>query len=171
MKENIKIGLLAVIAITLIINTAMDSNNDAPKKALIERAPSNKMVADPNAITIDNITPNLDAQPAKPKTNMTFAETSHSFGKIKQDSENKKIFKFTNTGDKPLVIENAKGSCGCTVPTYPREPIAPGETGDIEVIYKPGKQKGNQQKTVTITANTEPAQTLLYIDAEVQVVE
>ena len=93
---------------------------------------------------------------------------AHDFGKINQDTENKKIFTFTNTGTEPLVISNAVGSCGCTVPSYPKEPIAPGKTGEIEVVYKPGKQKGVQSKTVTITANTEPKTTRLSISADVQ---
>ena len=107
-------------------------------------------------------------KPAGPSTVMSFGETSHDFGSILQDSENTKVFTFTNTGSEPLIIENAKGSCGCTVPKYPKEPIPPGETGEIEVVYKPGKQKNKQTKNVTITANTEPAKTILTITADVQ---
>ncbi|MCB0401790.1 MAG: DUF1573 domain-containing protein [Flavobacteriales bacterium] len=94
---------------------------------------------------------------------------AHDFGTIDQDTKNTKVFKFTNTGKEPLIIEDAKGSCGCTVPTYPKEPIKPGETGEIEVAYSPGKQSGAQTKTVTITANTEPITTTLNISANVQV--
>ena len=103
-----------------------------------------------------------------PATTIAFNDMAHDFGKINQDTENKKIFTFTNTGTEPLVISNAVGSCGCTVPSYPKEPIAPGKTGEIEVVYKPGKQKGVQSKTVTITANTEPKTTRLSISADVQ---
>ena len=78
------------------------------------------------------------------------------------------MFKFTNTGTEPLLITNARGSCGCTVPQYPTEPIAPGATSEIKVVYKPGKQKGNQTKYVTVTANTEPAQSRLQITANVE---
>ena len=81
------------------------------------------------------------------------------------------IFEFTNTGNEPLIIQDAKGSCGCTVPKYPKEPIAPGATGEIEVEYKPGTQKGNQTKAVTLTANTQPEQTVLQITAMVEEVE
>jgi hypothetical protein len=92
----------------------------------------------------------------------------HDFGKIDQQTENEHIFKFTNTGTEPLIISAAKGSCGCTVPQYPKEPIPPGEEGEIKVVYKPGKQKNKQTKRVTVTANTEPEQTVLKITAEVQ---
>ena len=78
---------------------------------------------------------------------------------------------FTNTGTEPLVISNAKGSCGCTVPKWPQEPIAPGETGEISVEYKPAGQSGVQTKFVTITANTTPATTQLTITGDIQAEE
>lgn len=102
-----------------------------------------------------------------PKTTVNFANYEHDFGNIKQDSENKYVFSFTNTGTEPLIIETANGSCGCTVPNYPKAPIAPGATGDIEVVYKPGKQENAQTKTVTVIANTEPKETTLRIKANV----
>jgi hypothetical protein len=95
----------------------------------------------------------------------------HDFGQILQGSENPFVFRFKNTGDVPLIIENATGSCGCTVPFYAKVPILPGEESEIHIVYKPGKQEGNQHKTVTITANTEPVQTLLRVTAEVLVVD
>ena len=101
-------------------------------------------------------------------TSIGFKESSHDFGDVKQDSENIFTFTFTNTGKEPLLIENAKGSCGCTVPEYPKEPIAAGGTGEIKVVYKPGKQKDIQTKSVTVVANTEPTQTVLTIKANVQ---
>ena len=103
-----------------------------------------------------------------PKTVMNFKNMDHDFGTILQDSENKHVFEFTNSGKEPLIIESAKGSCGCTVPNYPKEPIPPGGTGQIEVVYKPGKQENLQNKTVTVVANTEPKQTTLRIKANVQ---
>lgn len=109
-----------------------------------------------------------DPKPAGPPTTVTFAQMEHDFGTIKQNSENKYIFSFVNTGPNPLIIQDAKGSCGCTVPKYPKQPVAPGETGEIEVVYKPGTQKGDQTKTVTLTANTEPNQTVLKITAMVE---
>jgi len=100
---------------------------------------------------------------------MIFAQNSHDFGNIIQNSTtNQHTFTFTNTGTNPLIISNAKGSCGCTVPKWPKEPIPPGGTGTIEVEYNPGSQKGSQKKTVTVTANTEPADTRLSISAVVE---
>ena len=77
------------------------------------------------------------------------------------------IFEFTNTSNNPLTISNAKGSCGCTVPEWPKEPIAPGEVGEIKVKYDSKGKKGKQSKTVTLTANTIPANTLITITSDV----
>ncbi|MFP5471524.1 MAG: DUF1573 domain-containing protein [Bacteroidia bacterium] len=114
-----------------------------------------------------NVPQDVPADPTRPTTSLAFAQELHDFGDIKQETTNKHVFEFTNTGVEPLVIENATGSCGCTVPNYPKEPIMPGQKGVIEVEYKPGQQEGPQQKTVTVTANTEPRQTLLKIKANV----
>ncbi|MCB0431384.1 MAG: DUF1573 domain-containing protein [Flavobacteriales bacterium] len=106
--------------------------------------------------------------PAGPSTTIKFEEDAFDFGNVKQHSTNEHIFKFKNTGSEPLVISNAVGSCGCTVPLFTKDPIAPGATGEIKVEYKPGTQKGNQTKTVTVTANTDPPQTRVNITAFVQ---
>jgi hypothetical protein len=105
------------------------------------------------------------------KTTMTFDKTIHDFGTIKQGDQVECVFKVSNTGNEPLVIENAKGSCGCTVPDYPKEPIAPGQTKDIKVKFNSAGKANNQQKTVTLTANTEPLQSVLTIKAFVNAPE
>ena len=102
---------------------------------------------------------------------MTFESTEVDYGTIIQDSDPFRFFKFTNTGDAPLVINHAKGSCGCTVPQWPREPIAPGQTSEITVEFNSKNKKGKQNKKVTITANTNPAQTFVYIKGEVVAAE
>ncbi len=174
MKEQIKILLLAIIAGTLIVEMVMSPSMDATSEDNSElvSAPAQPVNTDQSL----NNTPNPLVQEAvkieKPKgplTTISFNEDTHDFGNIKQNStDNKHVFKFTNKGSNPLIISNAKGSCGCTVPQFPKEPIAPGETGDIVVVYKPGKQKGNQRKTVTVTANTDPPDTRIAISAIVE---
>lgn len=106
--------------------------------------------------------------PEGPTTTMSFEETEWDFGKITDGDKVQHVFKFTNTGDEPLTISNAKGSCGCTVPKWPKEPIAPGATGEINVEFNSKKKPGMQTKRVTITANTEPPQSYLNIKADVQ---
>ncbi|MBK9287511.1 MAG: DUF1573 domain-containing protein [Flavobacteriales bacterium] len=106
-----------------------------------------------------------------PATELLFEAMEHDFGQVLQGSENPHVFKFRNTGDVPLLISKAVGSCGCTVPFYAKDPILPGEESEIHIVYKPGKQQGQQFKTVTITANTDPIQTVLRISADVLVVD
>ena len=77
-------------------------------------------------------------------------------------------FTFTNTGTNPLLITNAIGSCGCTVPTYPKEPIPPGGKAAIEVQFNSSGKEGLQNKTITVSANTEPATTVLTITSNVK---
>lgn len=177
MSESLKNGLMVFIAALLVVNTVLLVKNGsssytdpAAAKSTFERSPSNAnsmAVTNKQATPADPMSTRSDV-PAGPTTSIKFDESSYDFGKIMQDSENEKVFSFTNTGKEPLIISNAKGSCGCTVPQYPKEPIAPGETGEIKVVYKPGKQKNKQNKTVTITANTKPEKTVLSISADVQ---
>ncbi|MDG2331731.1 MAG: DUF1573 domain-containing protein, partial [Flavobacteriales bacterium] len=90
-------------------------------------------------------------------------------GKIKAQSENKYAFEFVNTGTEPLLIENAKGSCGCTVPNWPKDPIMPGEKGAIDVVFRPKTRdsEGEDKKTVTVFSNTNPKTTVLTVKAMV----
>lgn len=105
--------------------------------------------------------------PAGPATTMAFAEETHEFGTINEGDVVEHTFTFTNTGDTPLIIQDAKASCGCTVPKKPEQPVPPGETGEIQVRFNSQGKPGMQNKTVTVTANTEPATTRLFIKADV----
>ena len=107
------------------------------------------------------------AAPAGPTTSITFAENSWDFGTIDEGDVVTHVFKFTNTGDEPLILDRCKGSCGCTVPQCPKEPIAPGAEGEIEVKFNSKGKKNKQTKTVTINANTMPEQTRITISANV----
>ena len=83
---------------------------------------------------------------------MTLESNTVDYGTIKQHGEPLRKVKFTNTGTEPLVIKNARGSCGCTVPTWPKEPIMPGAEGEIEIRYATNRL-GKINKTVKITTN------------------
>lgn len=99
---------------------------------------------------------------------LTFEKTTHDFGKINEaDGRVTTVFEFTNEGMVPLVLTNVRASCGCTTPKWTREPIEPGQKGNITVTYNPNGRPGRFQKTVTITSNaTEPTQRI-YIKGEV----
>jgi len=99
-------------------------------------------------------------------TTMSFDRMKHDFGKVFEDSENRTTFIVKNTGKKPLVIESVSASCGCTTPTKPEKPIAPGKSDKIEVVFHPKLGQLDQQtKTVTVKANTEPSMSVLTITA------
>ena len=92
---------------------------------------------------------------------LKFEETTVDYGEIEQNADPYRVFKFTNVGTEPVVIKNAKGSCGCTVPDAPKEPILPGEEGEIKVRYDT-KRVGPFTKTVTLTTNeATPTRTLV----------
>lgn len=107
------------------------------------------------------------AVPAGPTTTMEFAETTHDFGTVKEGEIVTHTFKFTNTGNEPLILSDAKGSCGCTVPNWPREAIAPGESGEIVVEFNSKNKQGKRNQKVTVTANTATPQTFIYLTGEV----
>ena len=109
--------------------------------------------------------------PAGPTTSMVFDTYEHDFGTLDEGDAVTHVFSFTNTGSEPLLLEKCKGSCGCTVPQCPKTPIAPGAQGEIEVKFNSKGKKNNQTKTVTINANTDPAQTILKIKAFVNPAE
>jgi len=119
--------------------------------------------ADPNAaVTAEN------QVPTGPTTTMVFEQTDFDFGSVKEGEKVKHTYKFKNTGSEPLIISTAKGSCGCTVPKWPSEPIAPGATGVIDVEFDSKGKPGKQAKRVTVTANTVPAQSFLNITGNVE---
>ena len=100
----------------------------------------------------------IEVQMEGPK--MEFETKEVDYGTIEQNSEPLRVFNFTNTGTEPLVITNAKGSCGCTVPKWPKEPIMPGEESAIEVRYDT-KRVGPFTKRVTLTTNENGENTIV----------
>ncbi|MCF6346916.1 MAG: DUF1573 domain-containing protein [Flavobacteriaceae bacterium] len=89
-----------------------------------------------------------------------------NYGEIARNSDGKRVFKFTNVGKSPLIITNVKGSCGCTVPISPKEPIMPGQSSEIEVKYATNRI-GPFSKTVTITSNAIEANKVITIKGKV----
>ena len=98
---------------------------------------------------------------------MTFEETKYDFGEMIEGDVLETVFKFKNTGKSPLIITNARASCGCTIPDYSREPIAVGEEGVIKVKFNSRGKHGKQNKRVTLTTNTDKGRELLYVLANV----
>ena len=98
---------------------------------------------------------------------MKFEKDTHDFGKIKRGDKVTYDFKFVNTGKSPLIITDAVATCGCTKPEVPKAPIKPGETGNVHVTFDSAGKLGLQDKQITVTANTNPAQTRVHLIGEV----
>ena len=118
----------------------------------------NAQVADTPAGEVKVVNPNAPT--------MTFESEVVDYGTIEQGADGVREFKFTNKGKEPLIISNARGSCGCTVPTWPQEPIKPGESSVIKVKYDT-KRLGAINKSVTITSNANEPTKVVRIKGEI----
>lgn len=96
-----------------------------------------------------------------------FTESKHDFGDIIQGDVVEHHFEFSNTGNIPLVISNIITTCGCTAPTWPKEPIKPGEGGKIKIVFNSTGKIGRQNKVVTILSNSVKQKEQLFIVANI----
>jgi uncharacterized protein DUF1573 len=168
MLKQIKIGFFALLTIGFL--ASCQSDQESSREQAVETATGANALqtsATPGQVAPTAANAGQLAAPVGPVTALKFAETEFNFGKIASGEKVSHEYKFTNTGKEPLVITNAKGSCGCTVPQWPKEPIAPGASSSILVEYDSKGKSGAQTKQVTITANTDPPQTIIYIKGDV----
>jgi hypothetical protein len=198
MSNGVKIGLLAVIAVALgfLAVKAWNGNDETYKSRSATDASTvsadKGSINNPKPNTFYPVTDGKDPlasgtpQPvgeqgkptpqstvgekskALPKTTIKWEQMSHDFGKVKQGDRVEYTFKFTNVGTEPLIVEDCKAGCGCTVPTWPKEPVLPGKSEVIRVSFNSAGKQGPQTKDVTVTANTENIQTKLTIKAQVE---
>ncbi len=173
MKRLFNFLLVAIVVVGMAAcgQTDADSNKDKDGAPATESktAPSTPAKADATN-PASKPAAGADAAAAEddtPKTKIEFSEMTHDFGVIDEGEKVSHVFKFKNSGEEPLIINSAKGSCGCTVPEWPRDPIAPGGEGEIKVEFNSKGKKNKQTKTVTINANTDPNPTRLTIKADV----
>lgn len=160
--RNLFVALVAVISMSMI--ACQGDADDARAKARETLATSSDTAATSNGLQTQVADEQL---PTGPTTSIAFEHTDFDFGVIDDGEKVRHTYKFTNTGNEPLVISSAKGSCGCTVPKWPTDPIAPGGSGQIDVEFDSKGKPGKQTKRVTVTANTVPAQTFLNISGTV----
>ena len=190
MTNKITLGLVGVVLIISVYNSVKSSNikvenvieqpnrsntlntNAVPQQSNIAANPSmenlNTQPLNSNTIAPAQQNPGkIQAASSGPTTSIQFKNEVHDFGNVDVETENSYAFEFTNTGTEPLTITNARGSCGCTVPDWPKQPIKPNETATIDVIFRPSKGQAGvaQEKTVTVEANTEPKNTIVKIKA------
>ena len=96
-----------------------------------------------------------------------FSESKHDFGEVIQGNVVEHYFEFSNVGNLPLVISNIITTCGCTAPTWPKEPIKPGGKGKIKIVFNSSGKIGKQNKIVTIISNTSTQKDRLFIMANI----
>ncbi len=150
--------LFCLSAILAACNQTDEISTEVPTAEEIERldiVTNSSLITNP--ITADEaISPDNAAK-------ISFEEEVFDFGDLIEGDVVEHIFKFKNTGKNPLIINLAQGSCGCTVPEWPREPILPGKGGEIKVKFNSKGKQGEQDKTVTVSANTIPNKTTIRI--------
>lgn len=181
MSNGLKVGMLAVIAVFLGViayklysSDSVSEEISRPMETQTNATAANNQTAT-NAAIGDAASMNqqktqgeeVSSSSSLPASSISFEEYEWDFGTINEGDKVEHIFKFTNTGKEPLILENCKGSCGCTVPQCPKEPIPPGGKGEIKVAFNSQGKTNAQTKKVTVTANTVPTQTVLTIKAQV----
>jgi len=178
MKMSLKYALCLFAMVATLAACKSDGATDAnvaanvANNAVVQAEPSNPDASTSTAQNSDKtISPAEAPVSEEDAAAFSFEESSFDFGTIDEGDKVEHIFKFKNTSDNPLIISNARGSCGCTVPDYPTDPILPGEEGEILVKFDSKGKKGDQKKTVTLIANTLPSETILNISAKVNAAE
>ncbi len=153
-----KISLLAVVGLFFMTT--------ACKKENTETTPTAQPTEN---INVSN-TPAATTVPADGKYPViTFEHDEHDFGTIQQGDKVVYDFEFKNTGEADLLITSARGSCGCTVPEYPKTPIKVGESGNIKVSFDSKGKQGETSKTVTLICNNKEGNKILTIKANIEV--
>ena len=152
MKRLLIISLLAIGACKNADTTKSNDPNKLPTTLVSNPHTANGM---------DNVAAEL-------KPVMSFKDTLHDFGTIHEAEVVEYDFAFTNTGKTPLIITAATGSCGCTVPSYPHDPVAPGASAIMKVTFNSAGKTAQQEKSVAIKANTVKGTEMLFIKADVE---
>ncbi len=145
------------IFLSSIILLACACNNQPSKKVDVDMIENPATASNPNAESTNT-------------TEMTFESLEHNFGDILEGQSVEKTYNFTNTGKNPLLIDRCDVTCGCTVPSYPKTPIAPGEKGSIKVVFNSSGKSGVNNKTVTVFANVKDGNIVLKFTVNVIVV-
>lgn len=167
MKKSIKLGFASLVVflglgLTSCANEQSTQETDTVETVATETAPA------AGVSTASSMATDASAPVDGPSTTITFDTPVYDFGTRKTGEMVEYVYTFTNTGSEPLVISNAKGSCGCTVPEWPKEPIPAGANGEIKVRFDGKGKTGSQSKNVTITANTNPPTTILTIKGNLE---
>lgn len=158
MKQFLLFAVLSMLGLSSCSNESSKNETTLTDSTLL----STDLVNNPR--TANGIAPeDLEAMPT-----MEFSDTVYNFGTIKEGDIVVHEFEFKNNGKNPLIISNAKGTCGCTAPEYSTEPIPGGKTGVMKIQFNSAGKSGFQNKSVSITTNSKRGIHVLYIKGEVK---
>ena len=162
MKRLTSYMIILLAAFALVFSSCKDKNEEKRIAELEARLAELENTGSPaTATTTPTAATPAATKPEGPIPSLDWGETEWDFGTINEGDIVEHVYSFKNTGQAPLIIESAKPSCGCTVPTFTKEPIPVGGTGEIQVKFDSKGKPNIQNKTVTVTANTWPKVTTL----------
>jgi hypothetical protein len=169
MKRNFLKSMFVLVLVASAVIACKDK--DAEKKIAALEARLNelegKKAVNPAAAVTPAAVAAPETKPEGPLPAFEFPTTEHDFGTINEGQVVEYSYSFKNTGAAPLIIQNAQGSCGCTASDWTKEPIPVGGTGFVKAKFDSNGKPNIQNKTVTVTANTWPKQTVLRFKAMV----
>lgn len=166
-----KLIFRVVVILLSVMSFTQCRHKEAPAEVTVEKFNRDSIRAnDPvlkKADSMAHVTAQSEEERLKTVTSIKFDKEVYDFGTCTEGDKVKKTIEFTNTGKLPLLIEQAYGSCGCTVPTYDKEPVQPGQRGKIEVEFNSEHKVGANTKSVMIQANTNPPITTVTFSIKV----
>jgi len=162
MKNVLLFALVALLGLA-----SCKSESDSDIRAQAKESLTNNTVVEPGAQGM-MAAETSESNQVGPTTSIKFETKRYDFGTVTSGDKVKTSFKFTNTGDEPLVISDVKTSCGCTASDYPREPVAPGESAEIEAVFDSSGKSGAKTKNITVMTNTNPSSNVLILEGNVE---
>ena len=166
MNANLKTALLTILALS-VFTIALIELSGVSRTALF-----NKLNLRENSASAATVT--TLPEPAKaivkdrPKTSVRFDKDTIDFGVIKDGDLVEHTYKFRNTGSNPLMIDDVIATCGCTIPSYTKTPITPGQNGEIKISFNSKGKAGNVSKSITVISNADQERIPLHFKATVK---
>jgi len=167
---KVAVKLLSVLAVSILIMSCKDRAAEkriAELESRLAQIEANKNTTTPSTTTTPVAQAAPDQKPDGPLPVINFENTDHDFGTIVEGQKVSYTYKIKNTGEAPLIIQSAQPSCGCTVPTFSKEPIPVGGSGFVTAEFDSKGKPGINNKTITVTSNTWPKVTTLRFKAMV----
>lgn len=170
MNANIKTVFLTIITLSLFTIALIEISGVSTKAIFNKKTANNESYESAEKSLREKFKEDsvrLAKNRALPKTTISFKDTLVNFGKIKEGDSVSHSYEFTNTGNAPLLLADVQVSCGCTVPSYSKDPVQPGQSGIINIVFHSKGKGGIQKKSVIVVANTFPEKTVIRFETEV----